>query len=607
MSKVDDELSRRFHRAERPIGSGDLFDGVARRRRRRRTLQRLEAGALAIVVIAGTVGGFVALRAAFREEPGRDVGEAPLPSNGLIVFARDAADGTSHLYTMDPDGTGLRQLTDLATSDSAPAVSPDGRHVGFLHGVGDLTPMIGTIPIDGGAVTWLTDERLFVTDGPSWSPDGSRVAFAAHDSEGQRLFVMNSDGSQTRAITAPDLYWVTGAAWSPDGSTIAFTASLVDGAGEPSTWDVFTVRPDGTHLRNVTLTPSAEDDEYGPAWSPDGSKLVFSRDDGRGSVLVVRDLGDATETVLTDGHVDDGPAWSPDGTLIAFNRAPLEGGGFDVWAVRPDGSEPTRLTRDGGFNPSWQPIPPGSAVTPEPSASPSPEPEGVAVGLAFRLCESKRLGGIDFLGRGTDGYAWIGVPAKDDGTCPKHHGAAAYVVAADANGDGRAETFTELPWKCYVDCVPFDAADLDGNGTEELVVASFFSIMDYYVMRYLGPPDEPSPVIVPVLVAEPGHPAVGLDAGRPMRIDAGGDAGYGSQIECEEFPGPVAPVIVWSWSWLPVESERDREVHITRIQIRADGQAHVIGTNDYTVPFDQPSGIDRSEAPACGVDWHPNA
>lgn len=225
--------------------------------------------------------------------------------------------------------------------------------------------------------------------------------------------------------------------------------------------------------------------------------------------------------------------------------------------------------------------------------------------MAFNLCQAERLGGVDFLGDGANGQAWVGFRTKDGGSCPSNTQPDAYVVAADADGDGAAETFTRLPWACYVDCVPYDATDLDANGTEELIVASYFSIMDYYVMRYLAPPDEPSPVIMPVLVAEPGHGPAGLRAGEPLRIDAGGDAGYGSQIECEGYP--EAPVLVWSWSSLVVESEDPREVHITRIELGDGGQAHVVGTNDYTVQFDQPSGIGRSEAPACGVDWHPNA
>jgi hypothetical protein len=127
--------------------------------------------------------------------------------------------------------------------------------------------------------------------------------------------------------------------------------------------------------------------------------------------------------------------------------------------------------------------------------------------------------------------------------------------------------------------------------------------MDYYVLglKPVGGTLE----LRPLLVAEPGHEPADLIAGEPLRIDAGGDAGYGSQIECEAYPG--APVLIWSWSNGPVDNNGPREVHITRIQLQGDGRFHVIGTNDYTVPADQPSGIQRSTRPACGVDFHPDA
>lgn len=153
------------------------------------------------------------------------------------------------------------------------------------------------------------------------------------------------------------------------------------------------------------------------------------------------------------------------------------------------------------------------------------------------------------------------MPTRDDGTCAAQPRADAYVAAADRDDDGTADAWTHLPWECNVLCVPYDATDLDGNGSEELIVASYFSIMDYYVLglKPVGGTLE----LRPLLVAERGHEPADLIAGEPLRIDAGGDAGYGSQIECEAYSG--APVLIWSWSNGPVDNNGPREVHITRI------------------------------------------
>jgi hypothetical protein len=105
------------------------------------------------------------------------------------------------------------------------------------------------------------------------------------------------------------------------------------------------------------------------------------------------------------------------------------------------------------------------------------------------------------------------------------------------------------------------------------------------------------------LVAEPGHEPAGITAG-PLRIDAGGDAGYGSTIECEGYPSK--PTIVWSWSDWVIETDQPQEVHVTRLELRPDGLFHVIDTNDYTVPAREPTGVNNPYelGPQCGVDWY---
>ena len=260
----------------------------------------------------------------------------------------------------------------------------------------------------------------------------------------------------------------------------------------------------------------------------------------------------------------------------------------------------------GGFaalSRAFRETPEGIPGSPEPSSVPGVA-EGTDIGLGFHLCQAERLGGIDFLGDGTRGTAWIGVPTDADGTCPRHARPGRYVVAEDHTGDGVADSWLDLPWRCDVDCVPFDATDLDGNGTDELVVASYFSIMDYYVMG-LKPEANGNLRIAPLLVAEPGHAPADLIAGEPLRIDAGGDAGYGSSIWCDNYPSD--PVIVWAWVLGVVDGNQPSEVHITRLKLQSDGLVHVVGSNDYTISATENWGYGNRTEPACGVDFHPNA
>jgi Tol biopolymer transport system component len=605
MSKVDDELTRRLHRAERPVDDDRLFEGLERRRSHRERVRRVQGALLAFAVLATTVVGFIALRHAF--EGNRTPGVATeLPANGRIVFSSDVHYGNRfavHLFSMEPDISAPMQLTEGNSGNWSADVSPDGGSIAFTHDSYESGEVvIATMTINGAKLSKLTDPALMAGN-PTWSPDGTRIAFTGGRRQSQRIYVMNADGSDPHPITDDGIFLPEDPSWSPDGSLIAFRGSPTPPTAPegPTTPDIYTIEPDGQHPTNITSSPAAESE---PVWSPDGGRIAYTYDnlpDEHVLDIVVRRLSDGAETFLTDGpELDDDPVWSPDGRFIVFSRQPVVNGRFELWRIRTDGSAPIMLTMD-GYGASWQPIP-RDASSPTPLTSPGPQPEGRDIGLGFNLCHDERLGGIDFRGDGTSGTAWIGVPTHVDGTCPRYPQPGSYVVAEDHTADGVADSWLDLPWTCDVDCIPYDATDLDGDGSEELIVASYFSIVDYHVLR-LRPDAGGALQIRPLLLAEPGHAPAGLVAGEPFRIDAGGDEGYGSQIECEGYPG--APILIWSWSNQPVETNRPREVHITRLQLQADGLFHVIATNDYTVPADQPSGIQAWTQPACGVDWHP--
>jgi len=93
---------------------------------------------------------------------------------------------------------------------------------------------------------------------PSWSPDGSRIAFSTARDGGWEIYVMNADGGSVRRLTnnwADDWF----PSWSPDSAQICF-ASSVDG-----NWEIYAVKADGSNLRRLTFTLNISDTM--PAWS----------------------------------------------------------------------------------------------------------------------------------------------------------------------------------------------------------------------------------------------------------------------------------------------------------------------------------------------------
>ena len=141
MSKVDDELTRRLHRAERSVETDAMFERLERRRSHRERVRRVQGALLAFAVLAATVGGFLFLRHAFDPDK-RNVGgdQRPSVANGEIVFSRPncIADGErcwpgEHLFLVKADGTDLRQITRGDVSDRLPAWSQDGRRIVFVR------------------------------------------------------------------------------------------------------------------------------------------------------------------------------------------------------------------------------------------------------------------------------------------------------------------------------------------------------------------------------------------------------------------------------------------------------------------------------------------
>jgi TolB protein len=141
-------------------------------------------------------------------------------------------------------------------------------------------------------------------------------------------------------------------AWSPDGSKLAFQYSLVDRAFVGSLnvkAGIWMVNADGTGLHQVTQRTPGSSWDFGPQWSPDGSKLVFYRVDFKAKA-------DAVFTVDIDGTglfqvtpwalgAGDGPDWSPDGQWLLFRGEPKDGSS-NVYKARPDGTELTNLTNE---------------------------------------------------------------------------------------------------------------------------------------------------------------------------------------------------------------------------------------------------------------------
>src|SRR3989441_8920247 len=283
-------------------------------------------------------------------------------SNGKIAFVSNR-DGNNEIYTMNVDGTGVSRLTVNVASDVSPTWSPDGTKIAFVSNR-DGNNEIYTMNADGTGVTRLTTSASDDLS-PAWSPDGSKIAFQTNRDSGfsPEIYVMNVDGSgQTRLTvnTAIDL----APAWSPDGTKIAFSTNR-DG-----NYEIYTMNADGTGATRLTSNAAADSS---PTWSHDGTKIAFVRGNlGFVTQIYVLDadlchecIGTGPTNLSQSASSNVEPAWSPDGTRIVF--ASDRDGNYELYAINPDGTGVTRLTSNAFSDreSNWQPI----SVTPLPGIS----------------------------------------------------------------------------------------------------------------------------------------------------------------------------------------------------------------------------------------------
>jgi Tol biopolymer transport system component len=297
--------------------------------------------------------------------------------NGRIVFWREDSGEFAQIWVANKDLSNQHKLTRGPSNSGWAVWKPGGAKLAFdsdradpdtsggptdISGINDIFKMNP----DGTGVVKLTHSESF-NGSPGWSPDG-KITFVSDRRNHQgrmEIHVMNADGSNVRRLTTlpSEAMYEDAPRFSPDGSRIVFTRYITD----PGRSALFTVRVRGGGLKQLTPWGNgANDADY----SPDGKKIVFEAYPNKwcGGEIYMVDSDGHNLTNITDNRCQAGsgdPVWSPKGNKILFAEANFFSGGFGfgLATMNPDGTDrhfilpnPTTNSEEHMHHPDWESV-----------------------------------------------------------------------------------------------------------------------------------------------------------------------------------------------------------------------------------------------------------
>jgi TolB protein len=228
----------------------------------------------------------------------------------IVIFSYEE-DGYAHLFMYIPDKLPPTRITSGAWDDITPAPSPDGERIAFASNRGGFWDLY-LLDLTSGDVTQLTNTSEY-EGAPTWSPDGSYLAFEAYENENLNIIVGAANDPLSSVIhlttsSASD----HSPAWAPDGRHIAFISD-----GEVILADLD--KSDSERFQNISNTDLAS--ESHPVWSPDGTRLAWASEAqtmGQSGIYIWHATRDVPGSWIGPGNW---PAWNAAGDRIITTLA----------------------------------------------------------------------------------------------------------------------------------------------------------------------------------------------------------------------------------------------------------------------------------------------
>ena len=253
------------------------------------------------------------------------------------------AKGRYMLQVADADG--VNPLTMVSSNEPiiSPTWSPDGSKIAYVS-FEKKKPIV--------FVQSLSGQRMVLANfkgnnsAPAWAPDGNRLAIVLTYGANSQLYIINADGSGLKQLITSSAI-DTEPTWSADAKWIYFSS---DRGGKPQ---IYKVSSTGGEPQRVTFEGAYN---VSPRLSPDGKSLAMIRNDGGKFRVALQDLSNGQVQLLSEGAQDESPSFAPNGRVILY--ATRAGGRGALAAVSSDGRVKQRLSESGGDvrEPAWGPL-----------------------------------------------------------------------------------------------------------------------------------------------------------------------------------------------------------------------------------------------------------
>ena len=249
------------------------------------------------------------------------------------------------LQVADADGYNPQTVVSSNEPIISPSWSPDGSKLAYVS-FEKKKPIVYVQSLASGSRQVLANYKGN-NSAPAWSPDGSKLAIVLTYGANSQIYTVGANGSGLKQITKSSSI-DTEPTFSPDGSQIYFSS---DRGGKPQ---IYKVPASGGSPSRVTFEGGYN---VSPRFSPDGKSLAYIRNDGGAFKVALQDLGTGQVQILSEGNQDESPSFAPNGRVILY--ATKVGGRGTLAAVSSDGKVRQRLKDSSGGDvrePAWGPL-----------------------------------------------------------------------------------------------------------------------------------------------------------------------------------------------------------------------------------------------------------